>query len=140
MIHNSDGTPAYPSPKRSRIIDEQHNEVHYLEDGVEVFPEEVTPIPKHKRLVDPAAVEAARKPYSEYSGLPTYGAPPHHVISVGAGGPDHPFNMIQLTGFEHMQAHNGEISRDTLFGIIARREGVTVEHLKSEIQRMRGRE
>ena len=105
------------------------------------------PVPKISRLVDPAAVEAAKKPYSELSGKPTYGASPHHVISVGAGGPDHSFNLIQLTAEEHIQAHAGLISGDVLFAIIAEREegsydfpGLpTVEYIKSEIKRMRGR-
>jgi len=53
-------------------------------------------IPKLARLKDPAAIKAATKPYSELSGKRAYGGP-HHVITVGAGGPDHPCNLIQLT-------------------------------------------
>jgi len=94
---------------------------------------------KPARLIDPAAVEAARKPYSEFSGFPTYGAAVHHVISVGAGGPDHRFNLIQLTAEEHVMAHKGLIKREQLFAIIAEREGVSAEFVRAEIRIMRRR-
>ena len=94
-------------------------------------------IPKVKRIKDPKAIEAVRKPYSEISGKPTYGAAPHHVITVGSGGPDHPFNLIQTTGNEHVDCHSGKYSKDYLFGIIAEREGLTVEYIKHEVNRMR---
>jgi hypothetical protein len=95
---------------------------------------------KHQRIINRRAIEEARKEYSELSGLPTFGAPPHHVIAVGAGGPDHAYNLIQLTGPEHIRAHAGKPPKDVLFGIIATREGITVEELKSELNKMRGRE
>jgi hypothetical protein len=92
---------------------------------------------KVMRIKDPEAIKAVRKPCSEISGEPTHGAAPHHVITVGSGGPDHPYNMIQTTGNEHIDCHSGKYSKDYLFGIIAEREGVTVEFIKSEINRMR---
>lgn len=95
--------------------------------------------PKTITIKDSKAIEQARKPYSEISGKPVYGAAPHHVISVGAGGPDHRFNLIQTTDVEHIDIHKGLISRDFLFALIAVRENVTVEYLKAEINRMRGR-
>lgn len=95
-------------------------------------------IPKLARLKDPAAIKAATKPYSELSGKRAYGGP-HHVITVGAGGPDHTYNLIQLTTEEHTKAHTGEIKRDLLLEIIAEREGVTVEQIKSALLKiMRG--
>ena len=94
---------------------------------------------KRYRLVDPGAIEAARKPHSELSGLPAYGAAPHHwYITVGAGGPDHKYNLIQLTATEHIKAHAGEITKDELAKIVAEREGLPVEVLLAEIQNMRG--
>lgn len=93
--------------------------------------------PKIKRIKDPAAVDAVRSPYSEISGQPTYGAGPHHVITVGAGGPDHRYNLIQTTGIEHVDCHAGKYSKKFLFTIIAKREGKTVEFIMAEINRMR---
>jgi len=94
---------------------------------------------KKYRLVDLEAIEMARKPYSELSKLPTYGAAPHHwYITVGAGGPDHKYNLIQTTGEEHVKAHAGEITKEQISIIVAKREGMTVEVLKNEIRAMRG--
>jgi len=94
---------------------------------------------KQQRIVDPEAIEAARRKLSEISGKPTNGASPHHIYSVGAGGPDHRFNLIQTTANEHIDCHSGNYSKDFLLGIVAKREGETVEYLKTEINRMRGR-
>ena len=93
--------------------------------------------PKIKRIKDPAAIDAVRSPYSEISGEPTHGAPPHHVITVGAGGPDHRYNLIQTTGAEHIDCHNGKYSKRYLFSVIANREGVTIPHLLKEVNRLR---
>lgn len=94
---------------------------------------------KVSRLIDPAAIEAAKKPRSELSGLPTYGIGPHHwYITVGAGGPDYLWNLIQLNSAEHVKAHTGEITKEELAVIVAEREGVTVEYLMAEIRKMKG--
>ena len=94
---------------------------------------------KKYRLADPEAIEAARKPCSELSGLPTYGAAPHHwYITVGAGGPDHKYNLIQLTATEHIKAHAGEITKEQLAKIVAERESMPVAVLLAEIHNMRG--
>ena len=92
---------------------------------------------KPKRIKDPDVIDAVRSPYSEISGEPTYGAGPHHVITVGAGGPDHRYNLIQTTGIEHVECHAGKYSKDYLFAIIAKREGKTVEFIKDAVNRMR---
>lgn len=97
---------------------------------------------KPSRLVDPAAVEAVQKPWCEIPacGRFTYGADPHHIVTRGSGGPDHRFNLIQLCGFCHYgKLTEGKYSKDYLFGIIAERESVPVEFIKSEIRKMRGR-
>ena len=92
---------------------------------------------KVQRLVDPDAIEAARKPYSEISGEPTYGAAPHHIYPVGSGGPDHRFNLIQTTGNEHIKCHNGEYDKEFLLTIVAERESVTVDYVITTINNTR---
>ena len=96
-------------------------------------------IPKPKRIKDKKAIEQARKPYSELPpNKPTYGAPPHHYyFTVAAGGPDHKFNLIQLTGSEHVAAHAGNISKETLLEIVARREGLDKEVIRDSLIEMR---
>lgn len=95
---------------------------------------------KHQRLVDPSAIEEVRNEHSEISGEQAHGAPPHHIYSVGAGGPDHRFNLIQTTGIEHIDIHAGLYSQGLLLEIVAARENETVEFIKAEINRMRGRQ
>ena len=80
-------------------------------------------IPKPKRIVDPAAVKAARRPYCEHCHKRTGGGP-HHIITVGSGGPDHALNLLQLCGDCHTKAHSGQISKDKLWQIIGKREGI----------------
>ena len=94
---------------------------------------------KCKRLKDPKALYMAKKFYSELSGQRCYGGP-HHIISVGAGGPDHPFNLVQLTGEEHRKAHDGNIPRQKLWEVIARREGMEVAEIQRAVNIMRGRD
>lgn len=95
-------------------------------------------VPKVKRLVDPKAIKQARKPYSELSGAQTHGAPPHHYwVTQGAGGPDHSYNLIQLTGMEHIEAQAGNIPKDILLEIVAEREGVKPEEIINTIAKIR---
>lgn len=92
---------------------------------------------KKKRLVDPVAIKTARKPYCEVCGRPTYGEP-HHIITRGAGGPDHKYNLIQLCAICHYgKIPSGKLSRRFLFEIVARRERVTVEEVEDTICKMR---
>jgi len=92
---------------------------------------------KRKRLVDPAAIEAARKPYCEVCGQSAHGGP-HHIITVGAGGPDHKYNLIQLCGICHYaKIPSGKLTRRFLFGIVARREGATVEEVEETVCRLK---
>jgi len=35
-----------------------------------------------------------------------YGSEPHHLISVGAGGPDEDWNMVALCRIHHHEIHN----------------------------------
>jgi len=94
--------------------------------------------PKTKRKKDKKAIEQARKPYSELSGKPTRGEEPHHyLITVGAGGPDHPYNLIQLTWDEHTKAHAGNISEHKLVKIVAEREGVSEKEIIETVYRLK---
>lgn len=92
---------------------------------------------KRKRLVDPTAIKAARKQYCEVCGRQAYGEP-HHIITRGAGGPDHKYNLIQLCAICHYgKIPSGKLSRWFLFGIVARREGLTVEEVEDMVCKMR---
>jgi len=90
------------------------------------------------RLVDPVAYYAAQKFYCEICGTRAYGGA-HHVISRGAGGPDHPLNLIQLCAQCHSKVHAGNISRKRLWEIIARRERMTPEGVEEKLYRLKKR-
>ena len=81
---------------------------------------------------NPKAIKACRKPYCELCGSPAYGEP-HHIISRGAGGPDHPLNLIQLCGQCHVKAHMGKIARMILLAIISKRYGMAAEQVLDAI-------
>jgi hypothetical protein len=64
----------------------------------------------------------------------------HHALAKGMGGGgrmDHPFNLIGLCILCHASLHNGSLSREILWAVIAEREGVSVEEVKTEIYRIR---
>lgn len=81
---------------------------------------------KIRRVVDRKCIGRERKPYCEKCGGLAYGEP-HHILSVGARGPDICENLIQLCAECHVKAHAGNISRLELFGIVARRMQKTVD-------------
>ncbi|MEN6568041.1 MAG: hypothetical protein ABFC57_17290 [Veillonellales bacterium] len=64
-----------------------------------------------------------------------------HVISRGAGGPDIKENCLKLCGPAAMSMgchgadHRGEISNNELFGIIAAREGKTLDEIKDIVHK-----
>ncbi len=93
--------------------------------------------PTYKRLTDKKAIKAARKPYCERCGARASGEP-HHVITRGAGGPDHPFNLIQLCGpnCHYGDVPAGKVSKQELFEIIAKREGVPVQDVIDTVRRL----
>ncbi len=63
---------------------------------------------------------------------------PHHVVTRGAGGPDHPANLISLCLFCHRQHHDGhEPETDQLLGLVAQREGVLQADIQRLVQRIR---
>lgn len=77
---------------------------------------------------DLKVINSVRKPYCELCGSPAEGWP-HHIKPRGAGGQDIPENLIQLCSLHHTEAHNGSLHRKTLVGIVAKREGVSVEEI-----------
>ena len=95
-------------------------------------------LPKPHRITSKAAIAAARKDYCELCHRPAYGEP-HHLWSRGCGGPDHRLNLIQLCQRHHRDAEDGRIPREFLINIVSRREGVDVETVIREVNRMRGR-
>ena len=96
-------------------------------------------IPKHKRIVNKKLINEMSGGICEKCGRPAHGQP-HHIITVGAGGPDIKENLIQLSCSNgcHIKAHSGEITRDELLFIVARRENITVEECERCIQLKRG--
>ena len=96
-------------------------------------------VPKPVRLRDPKAIDAARKPYCEVCGRPAQGEP-HHIIPRSVGGADHKLNLIQLCRRCHYgDVASGKLKPEQLFAIIAKREGMAVEEVIAEVNRMRGR-
>ena len=87
-------------------------------------------VPKKKRVRDRATVRDCRKSRCEVCGEKVYGGC-HHVIGKAAGGGDLVENLISLCQTCHIfEAHGGHYSKDFLFGIIAEREGKTLEEIK----------
>ena len=82
-------------------------------------------IPKPKRLCDRQAIENARMPHCELCGRTDLGLHVHHVITRGAGGGDHPRNLVCLCADCHMRVHAGRIPREKLWAIISRRERIS---------------
>jgi hypothetical protein len=95
--------------------------------------------PKNPRVKSKATIEKTRKQACEISGH-TKGLHQHHVVPKGAGGPDIKENLITLDAENHTKAHNGQISRDALWEIVARREGKTVEEIRRIVAQAMGRE
>lgn len=78
-------------------------------------------LPKKKRVVDRAAIQAARKPYCERCGAPAH-KEPHHIVTVGSGGGDVRENLIQLCFECHVAAHAGQVPKSELVAIVVQRE------------------
>lgn len=94
-------------------------------------------IPKVKRLTDSKTVQACRKEWCEVCGQRSYGEP-HHIITRGAGGPDHRYNLIQLCWVCHYgKVPAAELPKEILFGFVAKREGVTVAIIEETLNRIR---
>ncbi|RJX18223.1 MAG: hypothetical protein C4570_07220 [Ammonifex sp.] len=88
--------------------------------------------PKKRRLKNASAIEAARKPYCEYSGRPGY-SHTHHVRPKSLGGDDIPENLISLNPEVHQAVHDGKIDRRQLILIVAHREKLSPEEVCERI-------
>ena len=55
----------------------------------------------------------------------------HHIISRGAGGKDNPENLIDLCWKCHHKTHEGWISKETLWQLVGKRDGITADQAES---------
>lgn len=79
-------------------------------------------IPKPKRIVDPKAIDEARKiQWCEVCGSRQY-LEVHHIKTRGSGGDDVPDNLIRLCWICHRKAHDGNLSKFFLKERARRRE------------------
>ncbi len=78
-----------------------------------INPMETIAFPKHKRIVDPNAIQRARRDRCELCGS-NHRLQVHHIKSRGAGGDDAPDNLICLCYVCHRKAHDGLITRERL--------------------------
>ncbi len=84
---------------------------------------------KRKRVRNRALLRDMRRLVCEVCGAKAYGGV-HHIITQGAGGPDHRYNVIQLCFDCHInKAHGGHYSKDFLFEHVARRERVSKDEV-----------
>jgi len=94
---------------------------------------------KVKRVVAPEVIENCRRGRCEICGAPAHGRP-HHIITVGAGGPDIKENLIQLCWRCHYQdLPAGKLSRGRLFKQVARRLGITLDEVVARVEQAMGR-
>lgn len=84
--------------------------------------------PKQIRVKDKKAKLKVKKNTCEVCGKPAYGDP-HHIESVGSGGPDVEENQIQLCKFCHSVAHSGKMPKRFLFSIVAKRMKQDIDDL-----------
>ena len=97
------------------------------------------PLIKQTRVKDPAAIEQERKPRCEVCGKPSHGAP-HHIVTVGAGGPDIAENLIQLCWDCHYgEVPAGKLSKRRLFEFVARRMKIATEEVIERVEKALGR-
>ncbi len=78
------------------------------------------PIDKPRRIVDRAAVNAARRDVCELCGVRCIGEV-HHARSRGARGNDEPSNLISLCLLCHRKVHDGNVPRQAIMDVIANR-------------------
>lgn len=94
--------------------------------------------PKNPRIKNKKIISEMRTSYCEYCGR--YGETEiHHLASRGASGGDIRENLINLCRLHHRKAHSGQIPRDELFSIVAKRENKTEEQIIAVINAARGR-
>lgn len=97
------------------------------------------PHPKPRRVRSQATIDKCRKPLCEVCGKSAHGEP-HHVIPRSVARCDHPYNLVQLCGDCHyVKVANGELTKEQLFPIIAKREKKPVEEIRKAVAEMIGR-
>lgn len=90
---------------------------------------------------DDLLAEFRRSPRCEACGTKTpSGADPHHYFARGMGGGqrlDVRTNLVALCRLCHTQAHAGQIRRETILDIIARRERTPANKILETLYRLR---
>ena len=90
-------------------------------------------VPKPQpRIRSRKTIQAVRKDVCELCGGRAQGEP-HHIRPRSLGGPDIRENLIQLCFECHRKAQDGLIARETLFQIVAAREGKTVSEVMGAV-------
>lgn len=99
------------------------------------------------KIIDEATLDLFRGPgLCEVCGKLVISREPHHLYcrGIGSGGRlDIRINLIALcavfSGGDncHARAHRGEIKRESLLEIVARREGTTSSSIEEEVWRLR---
>lgn len=94
---------------------------------------------KIKRLESGEAIEFCRKSTCEVCGKKAHGRP-HHIVTVGAGGPDHKYNLIQLCfDCHYSRIPAGKLSKTELFSRVAVRERATAAAIIAVVEQIMGR-
>lgn len=98
-------------------------------------------IEKHKRIVDNNLLKKMKEiDHCELCGSHTC-VENAHIVSKGAYGPDIKENIVRLCGPArygmgcHGNEHKGNISKDELFAVVAKREGKTTEEIKDIVNK-----
>lgn len=95
------------------------------------------------KIVDDKLLQTFReKTICEYCGKTFRGGlDPHHLWAKGMGGGgrlDHKLNLIALCRKDHSASHGGgKPTFNELLEIVAKREGVTADYIRTEVFRMR---
>lgn len=93
-------------------------------------------IVRHK---DRAAIEKTKQDRCEVCGAPAHGDP-HHIVTVGAGGPDMEENLVQLCWNCHYgRIPAGKLNKAELFKLVARRMRITAEEAIKRVEQKMGR-
>jgi len=93
---------------------------------------------KPHRIVDKKLIKSMSNQPCLKCGKPTIGWP-HHIIPVGAGGPDIPENLAPLncSDAHHQKAHENKITRAELFALKAAEMGKPIEVIEDIVHRAR---
>ena len=73
---------------------------------------------KHKRIVNKKVINECHK-YEHCMVCGCDGSDAHHIMSKGAGFPDHKYNLILLCRKCHSLAHENKLTREYLFSILS---------------------